>query len=126
MEKVQITFEEIPSFLSLMMEKLEAVVERLDNLDQFKQNSKKDVWFSVKTLSEYIPNHPAAPTIYGWTHNKLIPYHKKGKALLFLKSEIDKWLDSEKQYSNMELREEAVAEIQRRNEEAVRRKYFGQ
>lgn len=125
MDKEQITFEDIPSFLGVMMEKIDAVMEKLDTLDQFKQNSKKDVWFSVKTLSEYIPSHPAVQTIYGWTHSHIIPYHKKGKSLLFLKSEVDKWLDAGKAPSVSQIKEDAFAFVQRKNEEVVRRKYFG-
>ena len=125
MEKEQITFEDIPSFLVVMMDKLEEMTEKIDRLEQFKQNTKKDVWFSVKTLSEYIPSHPAIQTIYGWTHSRVIPYHKKGKSLLFLKSEVDKWLDAGKAPSESQMKDDAFAFVQRKNEESVRRKYFG-
>jgi tmRNA-binding protein len=30
--------------------------------------------------------------VYAWIGQRSIPYHKKGKKLMFLKSEIDSWL----------------------------------
>ena len=49
-------------------------------------------WLSVSELSEYLPTHPVEHTIYCWTSNKQIPFHKKGKRIMFLKSEIDEWM----------------------------------
>lgn len=41
-------------------------------------------WLSVSELSEYLPTHPVEHTIYCWTSNKQIPFHKKGKRIMFL------------------------------------------
>ena len=49
-------------------------------------------WFSINDLIEYLPDKTARATIYGWVSQGLIPYHKYGKKLTFLKSEIDNWL----------------------------------
>ena len=51
-----------------------------------------DKWLSINDLIEYLPDNTARATIYGWVSQGLIPYHKYGKKLTFLKSEIDKWL----------------------------------
>jgi hypothetical protein len=51
-----------------------------------------DRWFDLTELCSYLPDKPVKPTVYGWVHNSLIPCHKKGKKLFFLKSEIDNWL----------------------------------
>ena len=58
-------------------------------------------WLSVSELSEYLPTHPVEHTIYCWTSNKQIPFHKKGKRIMFLKSEID-----------AEIMNEAIAYVQ--------------
>ena len=53
------------------------------------ENSYKasDLWLRVYTN---MPLHPAAPTIYGWVREGLIPLYKQGKGLFFKKSEIYK------------------------------------
>ncbi len=52
----------------------------------------KDEWFNLDQICKYLPDKPAKGTVYGWVSKRLIPYHKKGKSLSFLKSEIDQWL----------------------------------
>lgn len=47
--------------------------------------------FTVEQLIDYLPDHPARPTVYGWVWNNKIPYEKFGKRVLFRKSAIDKW-----------------------------------
>ena len=66
-----------------------------------------DKWFNIDELKEYLPDHPAKATIYGWVSKREIPYHKGGKKLRFLQSDIDKWLSNGKRKSESELREEA-------------------
>ncbi len=84
---------------------LTAVVKEMQNLKKemaIWQNSmvkylnlisnKTDRWLSLTELIEYLPSKPAPATIYGWVSKKTIPYHKCGKRLSFLKSEIDEWV----------------------------------
>ena len=56
---------------------------------------------------QYIPGHPAVQTIYGWTSNNQIPYHKIGKRIFFVKSELDEWLSKEQHQSQEDLQREA-------------------
>lgn len=51
-----------------------------------------DHWFNINQLCEYLPDKPKRQTVYGWVHKRAIPFHKKSKALSFLKSEIDDYL----------------------------------
>jgi len=51
-----------------------------------------DRWFDLNELCNYHPDKPSKPTVYGWVHDGLIPVHKGGKKLRFLKSEIDTWI----------------------------------
>lgn len=46
-------------------------------------------------------------TIYGLTHRKEIPFHKRGKRLYFIKSEILQWIKSGKRETKSELEERA-------------------
>ena len=62
---------------------------------------------NLKELREYLPSHPAEQTVYGWTSCHQIPFHKKGKRIMFLKSEIDDWLHDGKMNLQKELEQEA-------------------
>jgi len=80
----QITPSELESLISNALQK------HLVNKESFIPN--KDEWFNIGELCKYLPDKPAKNTVYGWVSKRLIPYHKKGKSLSFLKSEIDGWL----------------------------------
>lgn len=101
-----ISFNELPQAMAYLIQK----VERLESILS-KPNlvhSESDKWFNVQELCEFLPDKPARQTVYGWIGQKLIPYHKKGKKLQFLKSEIDAWLLSDKRQSVAELQAEAA------------------
>ncbi|MCB0739109.1 MAG: helix-turn-helix domain-containing protein [Bacteroidetes bacterium] len=53
-----------------------------------------DKWLTIDELVQYDPEKRAKQTFYGLVSRGLIPYHKRGKRLTFLKSEIDQWLRS--------------------------------
>lgn len=78
--------------------------------DDLKPSSQtpEDRWFDIDELSNYLPGKPAKQTIYGYVSSGEIPFHKTGKRLAFLKSEIDKWLQSKRRKTNEEIKEEAL------------------
>lgn len=100
-----ISFNDMPQALAYLINK----VERLETLlsIQKPELQESDKWFNLQELCEYLPDHPARQTVYGWIGQRLIPYHKKGKKLQFLKSEIDSWLKTDKRNSIAELQAEA-------------------
>jgi excisionase family DNA binding protein len=51
-----------------------------------------DRWFDLSEFCNYHPDKPSKPTVYGWVNAGIIPVHKGGKKLRFLKSEIDIFL----------------------------------
>jgi excisionase family DNA binding protein len=59
---------------------------------QSTQPVETDRWFGLAEFCNYHPDKPSKPTVYAWVNAGSIPYHKGGKKLRFLKSEIDKWL----------------------------------
>jgi excisionase family DNA binding protein len=69
--------------------------------------SHSDKWLDLNKLVEYDPEKRSKPTFYGYIHNNTIPYHKRGKKLIFLKSEIDEWLKSGRVKTNAEIEAEA-------------------
>lgn len=88
----EIRFEDLPKVTKMMMTKLEELCAKMDKIIPTVEEP-IDRWFTVDELREYLPEHPARQTVYGWTSNAIIPFHKKGKSLRFKKSEIDKWLN---------------------------------
>ena len=103
MEKQILSFNDLPSALSLVINKLEILEEKFSTLMTQIQPDKGLEWLSVSELSEYLPTHPVEHTIYCWTSNKQIP---------FLKSEIDEWMQDNKSRSRAEIMNEAIAYVQ--------------
>lgn len=98
-------FEELPQAVATLLDKIEEVHLLLQNNN--KESVPPDQWFNIEELCDYLPNHPAKQTVYGWVGQRAIPCRKKGKKLYFLKSEIDEWLKSDK----MKTREEIFKSI---------------
>ena len=103
MNEKNITFEDLPKAMSWMMDKLNKLDSKIDGLNNIPQ-----IWMNLKELCEYMPSHPAEQTVYGWTSCHLIPFHKRGKRIMFLRSEIDEWLHAGKIKSEKDLENEAA------------------
>lgn len=108
MEDKNITFEDLPKAMSWMMDKLNKLDSKIDGLNNIPQIRPADQWMNLKELCEYLPSHPAEQTVYGWTSCHQIPFHKRGKRIMFLKSEIDAWLRDGKVKSEKDLENEAA------------------
>ena len=105
-----LSFDAMPQMLANILEKLETLEQKFDNLQQV-NTVEEDAWLSVKDLCNYLPNHPAEQTVYGWTSNHTIPFYKSGKSVIFRKSEIDNWITQTARKSTSELRAEALAYV---------------
>lgn len=106
-QETDISFNDMPKALAYLIGK----VDKLETLLSVQTTAKvepSDRWFNLQELCEYLPDHPARQTVYGWIGQRSVPYHKKGKKLQFLKSEIDAWLKSDKRKTAAELHAEAV------------------
>ena len=101
-----ITFETMPKAMAYLITKVEALEKALLEKDNASA-APMDRWLNIDELKAYLPDHPAKATIYGWVSKREIPYHKGGKKLRFLQSDIDKWLSNGKRKSENELRDEA-------------------
>lgn len=86
-----LTLETLPkAILDLANEVSE--IKRLLLEKSNKKPNDTDRWFDLNELCNYHPDKPSKPTVYGWVCLGIIPVHKGGKKLRFLKSEIDNWL----------------------------------
>jgi len=104
--------------ISLPIEDLQTVI--IDCVNSCLRNNKQasteptetDRWFDLNELCQYHPDKPSKPTVYGWVHNGLIPHHKGGKKLRFLKSEIDNWIKQGRRKTLAETASEAAQYVQ--------------
>ncbi len=103
--------EKKPLF-TLTTEELEALLVNcvnscLQNNNTLTNPIEPDRWLNLSGVCEYLPNKPVKATIYGYVSKRLIPFHKKGRELFFLKSEIDAWLKEARKKTEKEIAAEA-------------------
>lgn len=102
-----LTFEQLPQAVATLINEVKEMKSLLQTRNQVSVEP-ADRWFNLEQLCAYLPDRPAKQTVYGWIGQHAIPYHKKGKKLQFLKSEIDSWLKADKRKTAAELHAEAV------------------
>lgn len=101
----ELSFNDVPKAVAHLINKVEKI-ETLLSAEQ-KAQPEADQWLNLNDLCKYHPGHPAKPTVYAWIGQRSIPYHKKGKKLMFLKSEIDNWLKEGRRKTAAEIQAEA-------------------
>lgn len=110
---MEITFEQLPQAVTQLFDKLENIEKLLlNNSSQPQPESER--WLNLSELCEYLPDKPVKPTVYGWVHQRVIPCHRRGKKLYFLKSEIDIWLKTGRKKTNAEIAAESEAYISKK------------
>lgn len=114
------TFDMIPMLMANLLEDNKILSAKIDALNKkigtaVPANRKGDdnERMDVTEAQRYIPGHPAVQTIYGWTSNGQIPYHKIGKRIYFVKSELDEWLSHGQRKSEDTLNKEAEEYVKR-------------
>ena len=106
-QETDISFNDMPKALAYLIGK----VDKLETLLSVQTTAKvepSDRWFNLQELCEYLPDHPAKQTVYGWITQRAIPYHKTGKKLQFRKSEIDEWIQGTRRLTASEQQAEAI------------------
>lgn len=106
-EERAITLENLPQAVKLILEKVEKIETSLETLKAHALEE-QDQWMDVEGLMAYHPDKPARKTIYDWVTLRRVPYHKDGKRLRFLRSEIDAWLAGGYHKTEDEMQEAAV------------------
>lgn len=98
---MNLTFEHLPS----QVEKLSSEISEIKSLLLLKDSKQKsDRLLNVKECAKLL--NVSVPTLYSYTQNNKIPYNKKGKRLLFLKSEIMDWVKTGRNKTVTELESE--------------------
>lgn len=107
-------FEDLPAVVATLAEEIRSLKSLVESDRNTAQADTSHPWMTLKELQEFHPEHPAAPTIYGWVRSGLIPYYKKGKKLIFKRQEIEDWLNAGRQKTDIEMETEAINYINRR------------
>ena len=106
MEQVEQVFFNVP------LSKLEPIFKRWVKEAQTElqlptnKQTESDRWLDLNELIAYDPEKRSKPTFYGYVHEKSVPFHKRGKKITFLKSEIDIWLKSGRKQTKSEIEAE--------------------
>lgn len=114
-----LTFEQLPQAVATLITEVKEVKSLLQNSRQVTVEP-ADRWFNLEELCEYLPDRPARQTVYGWIGQHIIPYHKKGKKLQFLKSEIDQWLLADQRQTLVQVRAQARRDFNAKKEGGLR------
>lgn len=86
-----ITFEQIPSILALIMEKIDYVISKLDTCPTFSHDkTADDELMTLEQACKFIGKKPS--TIYSMTSERRIPFMKRGNKLYFMKSDLLEWI----------------------------------
>ena len=101
-----LTHETLPKAFTLLTNEV-SEIKRLLLEKSNEQSTETDRWFDLNELCIYHPDKPSKPTVYGWVHSGLIPVHKGGKKLRFLKAEIDNWIKQGRKKTLAEIASEA-------------------
>ena len=100
MSDTEITLDKLPKVIGELIQTVEDLKEKVKaNQTEIKEkavalreeNSDDDTLLSVEELMQFLPDHPARQTIYGWCSSGKIPRIKKGRKNLFRKGTIREW-----------------------------------
>ena len=100
------TFEQLPKAFEHLTNEV-SEIKRLLLEKSNEQPDELDRWFDLTEFCNYHPDKPSKPTVYGWVNAGIVPVHKSGKKLRFLKSEIDNWLRQGRKKTLVETASEA-------------------
>ena len=71
----EVRFEDMPAMLLKLSDHMKMMSEHIISIstEVGSLKSTKKEWLSLDMLIEYLPNHPAKQTVYGWMAQKSIP-----------------------------------------------------
>lgn len=87
---------------ALLLQKVDELSAKVDKMHNYTNAQEEKNWLNVTELQRYLPSHPRKQTIYSWTSTRRIPFHKKGRAIMFDKAEIDAWLQDSSHFKSMD------------------------
>lgn len=104
-----LTFDQLPKAVTMLTKEVSELKSLLLEKQEQTSTVRPEHWFDLNDLIKYDPEKRTKPTWYSKISRGEVPYHKRGKKVYFLKSEIDEWLKAGKRKSNAEIEAEAEA-----------------
>lgn len=87
----KITFEQLPQAVSLLIEKVGQLADKVDKVLGKDGQQKDRRLLGLDDVATLLGK--SASTIYAMTSEKRIPYHKRGNKLYFFEDEIIRWIE---------------------------------
>ena len=87
----KITFEQLPQAVSLLIEKVGQLADKVDEALGKATQQKGRRLLALDDVATLLGK--SASTIYAMTSEKRIPYHKRGNKLYFFEDEIIGWIE---------------------------------
>ena len=87
----KITFEQLPQAVSLLIEKVGQLADKVDEALGKATQQKGKRLLALDDVAALLGK--SASTIYAMTSEKRIPYHKRGNKLYFFEDEIIGWIE---------------------------------
>ena len=87
----KITFEQLPQAVSLLIEKVGQLADKVDEALGKATQQKGRRLIALDDVATLLGK--SASTIYAMTSEKRIPYHKRGNKLYFFEDEIIGWIE---------------------------------
>jgi len=103
MENLVFTQLTVPEVRKMLREELQAVIKDCQIPQQIAIDS--NPLLTIQEVANYI--NMAVPSIYGLVHHKKIPHIKRGKRLIFEKTQINEWLTLGRRKTVNELQHDA-------------------
>ena len=102
-----LTFDQLPKAVTMLTNEVSELKRLLLEKQELTPTEQVEQWLDLNDLINYDPEKRTKPTWYSKISKGEVPYHKRGKKVYFLKSEIDNWLKAGKCKSNAEIEAEA-------------------
>ena len=104
-----LTHDTLPQGVTQLIKEFSELKRLIIEKQETKLIEQAEQWLDLNDLCKYDPEKRAKATWYSKISRGEVPYHKRGKKVYFLKSEIDAWLKQGKCKSNAEIEQEAEA-----------------
>lgn len=108
MENLVFTQLTIPEVRKMLREELQAVMKDCQIPQQSAINTNQ--LLTIQEVAKYI--NMAVPSVYGLVHHKKIPHIKRGKRLIFERTQIVEWLTLGRRKTVTDIQHEADLYIQ--------------
>lgn len=109
----ELTYNDLPQAVFQLRQQV-AEIKQLLLEKSTTAHPQPDQWLDLNEVVKYDPEKRTKPTWYGYIHRREAPFHKRGKKIIFLKSELDYWFKQGRKKTCAETASEADAYLAKR------------